>query len=54
VVGKDGRARDRLTKPTGAEESDVVLALRAQDLANLGAEALDPIADPPLPELAET
>ena len=35
VVGEDRRARDRLAEAAGAEERDVVLALRPEDLADL-------------------
>ena len=37
----------------GADQRDVVLAGRAQDLADLGDERLDVVADPALAELAE-
>ena len=45
VVGEDRRAGDRLAEPAGAEERDVVLALRPQDLADLAREAVDVVAD---------
>ncbi len=41
VLGEDRRACDRLTQATGADEGDVVLPLRAKDLANLGEQAVD-------------
>src|SRR5687767_14462565 len=53
VVGEDRRAGDRLAEPPTAEERDVVLALRAEDLADLRDQAVDRVADAPLAELAE-
>src|SRR6187551_2262554 len=53
VVGEDRRARDRLAESAGTEERDVVLALRAEDLADLRDEAVDVVADAPLAELPE-
>jgi hypothetical protein len=53
VIGEDRRAGNRLSQPARAEERDVVLALRPQDLPDLGDEAVDVVADAPLAELAE-
>src|SRR4029079_984640 len=53
VVGEDRRARDRLPEAARAEERDVVLALRPEDLADLRDEAVDVVADTPLAELPE-
>ena len=53
VLGEDRRARDRLAEAPGADERDVVLALRAEDLADLGEQRVDVVADPALAELAE-
>ena len=39
VLGEDRRARHRAAEAPGADEGDVVLALRAQDLANLVEQA---------------
>ena len=41
-------------EPAGADEGDVVLALRAQDLADLVQQRVDRVADAALAELAET
>src|SRR5215208_5678745 len=54
VLAEDRRARDRLAEAAGADERDVVLPLRAQDLADLVEQRLDVVADPALAELAET
>ena len=53
VVGEDVGAGDRLAELAGAEEGDVVLARGAQDLADLGDQRLDVVADAALAELAE-
>ena len=53
VVGEDVGAGDRLAEVAGAEEGDVVLAGGAQDLADLGDQRVDVVADAPLAELAE-
>jgi hypothetical protein len=53
VLSEDGRAGDRLPQPPGPDEGDVVLPLGAQDLADLGQEAIDRVAHPALAELAE-
>ena len=54
VLGEDRRARDRLAEAAGADQRDVVLALRAQDLADLAEQRVDVVADPALAELAES
>jgi hypothetical protein len=53
VLGKDRRAGDRLTQPPGADERDVVLALRAEDLPDLAEQRVDVVADASLAELPE-
>ena len=53
MLREDRRAGDRLTEPARADESDIVLALRAQDLADLGEQRVDRVADTALAELAE-
>ena len=53
VVGEDVRGRDRRAEVAGAEQRDVVLAGGPQDLADLGDERLDVVADPALAELPE-
>ena len=53
VVGKDVGARDRLPEVACAEERDVVLVGRAQDLADLRDERVDVVADTSLAELPE-
>ncbi len=53
MVGEDVGARDRPAEVSGAEERDVVLAARAQDLADLRHERVDVVADAALAELAE-
>ena len=53
VVGEDVGAGDRLAEVAGAEEGDVVLAGGPQDLADLGDQRLDVVADAALAELAE-
>src|SRR5919201_1062767 len=53
VLGEDRRARDRLPEASRADERDVVLALRPQDLANLAEQAVDVVAHAALAELAE-
>jgi hypothetical protein len=53
VVGEDVRRGDRAPEVPRAEQRDVVLARRAQDLADLGDERLDVVAHPALAELAE-
>ena len=51
VLREDRRARDRLAEAAGADERDVVLALRAEDLADLAEQAVDVVADARLPNL---
>jgi hypothetical protein len=53
VVGEDVRRRDRGAEVAGADQGDVVLAGRPQDLADLADERVDVVADAPLAELAE-
>ena len=53
VLREDRGRGDRLPEPAGADERDVVLALRAQDLADRVEQELDRVADPALAELAE-
>src|SRR3954451_7741666 len=53
VVGEDVARGDRLAEVARAEQRDVVLAARAQDLADLADEAVDVVADAALAELAE-
>src|SRR5581483_478219 len=53
VLGEDRGARDRLAEPAGADERDVVLTLRPQDLPDLVEKAVDVVADPSLAELPE-
>src|SRR3954447_10495443 len=53
VVGEDVARGDGLAEVPGAEQRDVVLAGGPQDLADLGDERVDVVADPPLAELAE-
>jgi len=53
VLGEDRGRGDRLPEPAGADERDVVLPLRAEDLADRVEQQLDRIADPALAELAE-
>ncbi len=53
VLGEDRRAGDRLAEPARADERDVVLPLRAQDLADLAEQRVDVVADAALAELAE-
>src|SRR3954447_5185963 len=53
VVSEDVRAGDRLAEVARAEQRDVVLAARAQDLADLGHERVDVVAHAALAELAE-
>ena len=53
VLGEDRRARDRLAEAAGADEGDVVLPLRPQDLADLAEQRVDVVADAALAELAE-
>src|SRR5262249_40057479 len=53
VLGEDRRARNCLAEPARADERDVVLALRAQDLADLAEQTVDAVADAALAELAE-
>ena len=50
VLGEDRRARDRAPEPSGADERDVVLALRAQDLPDLLEQRVGAVADAALPE----
>src|SRR6185437_8139810 len=52
-LGEDRRAGDRMAEPTRTDEGDVVLALGAQDLADLAEQRVDVVADPALAELAE-
>src|SRR5262245_10667021 len=49
VLGEDRRADDCLAEAAGPDERDVVLALGPQDLADLGEQAVDRVADAPLP-----
>ena len=53
VLREDRRAGDRLAEPAGADERDVVLPLRPQDLADLAEQRVDVVADAALAELAE-
>src|SRR4029079_6351180 len=53
VLGEDRRARDRLAEATGADQRDVVLTLRAEDLADLAEHACDVVTHSALAELAE-
>ena len=53
MLGEDRRARDRLAEAARADERDVVLALGAEDLANLAEQAVDVVAHPTLAELSE-
>jgi len=53
VLAEDRRAGDRLAEASRADERDVVLALGAEDLADLAEQAVDRVADAPLAELAE-
>src|SRR4051812_49498328 len=53
MLGEDGRARDRLSEAAGADQGDVVLALRPEDLADLAEERIDVVADPALAEFPE-
>jgi hypothetical protein len=48
VVGEDRRVGDRLAEVAGPEQGDVVLARGLQDLADLGQQRLDVVADPAL------
>jgi len=41
VLGEDRRARDCLAEPAGADQRDVVLPLRPQDLADLAEQRLE-------------
>ena len=50
VLGEDRRARDRASEAARADERDVVLALRAQDLADLAEQRVDVVADAALAE----
>src|SRR5664279_487232 len=53
VVSEDVRGGDRGAEMAGAEEGDVVLPGRPEDLAGLGDQGLDVVAHPPLAELAK-
>src|SRR5581483_4978313 len=53
MLREDQRARDRLAEPPRADERNVVLALRAQDLPDLRQQRVDRVADSALAELAE-
>jgi hypothetical protein len=53
LLGEDRRARDRLAEPAGADQRDVVLPLRPQDLADLAEQRVDLVTDTALAELAE-
>ncbi len=53
VVGEDVARRDGPAEVARAEQRDVVLAGRPEDLADLRDERLDVVADPALAELAE-
>ena len=53
VVGKYVRARYRLAEVAGAEQRDVVLARRTQDLPDLRHQRVDVVTDTPLAELSE-
>src|SRR6185437_9119630 len=50
---EDRRARNGLAEPAGPAQRDVVLPLRAEDLADLAEQRVDVVADPTLAELAE-
>ena len=51
VLGEDRRAGDRLPEAAGADQGDVVLALRPEDLADLRQQRVDRVADPRFPNL---
>ena len=53
MVGKCARPGDGLAQVARAEQRDVVLTRRAQDLADLRDERIDVVAHAPLAELAE-
>jgi hypothetical protein len=53
VLGEDRGRGDRLPEPAGADERDVVLPLRPQDLPDRVEQELDRVADTALAELAE-
>jgi len=53
VIGEDRGVGDRLAEPAAPEERDVVLALGAEDLPDLGDQAVDVVADAALAELPE-
>ena len=53
MVGEDVRGGDRRAEVAGAEQRDVVLARRVQDLADLIDQRVDVVTDPALAELAE-
>ena len=53
VVGEDVARGDRPAEVAGAEQRDVVLARRPQDLADLRDERVDVVAHAALAELAE-
>ena len=53
VLGEDRRARDRLAEAAGADERDVVLALRPKDLPDLTEQRVDVVTDTALAELPE-
>ena len=53
VLGENRRARNCAPEPAGADEGQVVLALRAQDLPDLVEERIGPIPDTALAEPAE-
>src|SRR5207249_9444643 len=52
-LGEDRRACDRLAEPPGADQGDVVLPLRPEDLPDLPEERVDVVAHPTLAELPE-
>src|SRR5206468_2074246 len=54
VLGEDRAAGDRLAQAAGADQRDVVLALSAQDLADLAEQGVDVVADAALAEFSET
>src|SRR5437879_5448267 len=54
VVSEDVRGRDRGAEMTRAEQRNVVLARGAQDLPDLRHERVHVVANPSLPELAES
>jgi len=53
VLREDRRARNCLAEPAGPDQRDVVLTLRAKDLADLSEQGVDVVADAALAELSE-